>query len=163
MKHRILVSLSLIVLFAGGVNADIILSPTSVLQNTAGEMVGYPIVRTIDQSGLQANFVSGVTDFDVYFGNPLHRMEADIGEWWAPVGPSTGTIDYDLGADYDLTRIALWNEDAYGFASFEVTVETSVKLLTLPIDVSTVVVLTLLQFGSVIGKASAVTCTWSVA
>jgi hypothetical protein len=117
MKHKLLFSLALTVLFAGGASADFILSPTSVIQNTAGEQSGYAIEQTINQSGLQANFVSGVTDFDVYFGNPLHQMEADIGEWWAPLGASAGTIDYDLGDAYLLNRIALWNEDAYGFAS----------------------------------------------
>jgi hypothetical protein len=78
------------------------------------------IERTIDQSGLQTGFVSGVTDFDAYFaGAPLHLLDFN-NEWFAPLGVFTAVIDYDLGANYLVDRVAVWNEDAFGAAAVQI-------------------------------------------
>jgi hypothetical protein len=41
-------------------------------------------------------------------------------EWWGSDGVDSGIIDFDLGASYSLTKLALWNEDVVGIASFSV-------------------------------------------
>jgi hypothetical protein len=117
----------LMVLAAGSAaavaSASTILSPTAVLLNTGGQFdADYPITRTIDRSGLFTPFVSGVSDFDAYLaGSPLHNFIAFGNEWFTPVGVTASTIVYDLGAEYTVDRLALWNEDASGFTSLVVT------------------------------------------
>jgi len=69
------------------------------------------IERTIDQSGLLTNFVSGVTDFDTYLaGTPLHSL-VFVNEWFSD-NATTATVTYDMGAVYSIGRVAYWNEDA---------------------------------------------------
>lgn len=102
-------------------SAGAILSPTSVVSNTAGDFgAGFTIVNTINGSGLPA-FTSGVTDFGTYLGgNPLHSFNPGT-EWFSPNnGVRTSTIVYDLGASYTITRMALWNEDAGGLTDVSV-------------------------------------------
>lgn len=119
---KILISASLpALLLAFDVNATVILSPTAISQNTLGDRDGnVDIGNVIDQSGLSSAFTSGVTDFDTYLGsNPTHSFLAQNNEWFAPDGEFFGAIDFDLGAVYDVDRIAIWNEDATGVAGFE--------------------------------------------
>ena len=103
-------------------NADVIRSPTAVIQNTLGEFSGVTVVgKTIDQSGLLAGFTSGVTDFDAYLaGTPLHDFNFTIGEWFSLLNVTTGVIDYDLGGVFNITRMAMWNEDFGGITQMDV-------------------------------------------
>jgi hypothetical protein len=115
------VGLSLMALFLmqpQTASAGVILSPTSVVLNTAGNFSSAdPIENTINQAGMDTPFTSGVTDFDTYMaGNPLHNYGYTT-EWFSPTGVYSGTIIYDLGADYSLSQMALWNEDASGLAT----------------------------------------------
>jgi len=119
---KILISASLpALLLAFDVNATVILSPTAISQNTLGDRSpGVDIGNVIDQSGLSSAFTSGVTDFDAYLGgNPTHSFVAQDNEWFAPDGEFLGNIDFDLGAVYDVDRVAIWNEDATGVSRFE--------------------------------------------
>lgn len=102
--------------------ADVIISPTAVLGNTGGNFGGgYEIGNTINQSGLSTGFVSGVDDFDVYLaGSPSHTFIASGFEWFTPLDVTSSTITYDLGAEYTLTRLALWNEEFSGIADMSV-------------------------------------------
>jgi len=95
--------------------ASAILSPVSVMNSVPENYSGCcAIERTIDQSGLTSNFVSGVTDFDTYFGTaPLHDINFSL-EWFAPSGIFTQTIDYNLGGLYLIDRAAVWNEESWG-------------------------------------------------
>ncbi len=122
MKRLFSVFIGFLMIFAitGMANAAFIISPDSVFFNNAGEFQSNTrVTNTIDQSGLSAGFTSGVTDFDAYFGSPTHAMQFSNNEWWARNGVNRGTIIYDLGDVYTLDRLALWNEDAMGIASFE--------------------------------------------
>ena len=125
---RTAIVLMLLLLFAPTVSysATVIRSPTAVIQNTAGDFGPLNIIeKTIDQSGLIAGFTSGGSDFDTYINsNPTHRVDFDT-EWNAPKGVLTSTIDYDLGAEYSITRLALWNEDKGG-GIVSMTVHTSI-------------------------------------
>ncbi len=119
---KILISATLpALLLALDVNATVILSPTAISQNTLGNRDGgVDIGNVIDQSGLSSAFTSGVTDFDTYLGsNPTHSFLASDNEWFAPDGEFLGNIDFDLGAVYDVDRVAIWNEDATGVSRFE--------------------------------------------
>ena len=106
--------------------AGAILSPIAVINNTLGTFATIPansIDFTHDGSGLPA-FTSGVTDFGTYVGtSPAHAGFA-IGNAWASAGGVfTGVIDYDLGASYTITQVALWNQDGganQGINSFDI-------------------------------------------
>lgn len=77
------------------------------------------IARTLDRSGLITPFNSGVDDFDVYLsGNPQHVL--NFPEEWFSANARTATVTYDMGALYNIGRMAFWNEDAEGVLSMNV-------------------------------------------
>jgi hypothetical protein len=85
----------------------------------------FDIGNTIDQSGLDKTYVSGVTDFDTYLGtNPMHTFVAANNEWFTAFGVDTATLRFDLGASLKIGRIALWNEEFSGFGTGGVSVST---------------------------------------
>jgi hypothetical protein len=115
-KHVALVLLAGVVVCSSAmVDASVILSPTSVVNNTFGELhSSFAVTNLINQSGLSTGFVSGVTDFDAYLaGSPTHANPSfSSGGGFASQSNNvnTGTIDFDLGSIYTLHRFALWND-----------------------------------------------------
>lgn len=100
--------------------AGTILSPIAVINNTIGNykgIAGFPEdtdeTPMFNQSGLSLGFTSGVTDFAAYIGsNPTHiGGTPEIGNGWISPAycPCTGTLDFDLGANYSIKQMALWN------------------------------------------------------
>lgn len=66
----------------------------------------YPLVHAIDQSGLSAAYVSGVTDFDAFVATTTHTSNPDL-DW---VSTSTsGSVTFNLGSIYTIDRLAVWN------------------------------------------------------
>ena len=65
MKRKVVLSCAVLLLgAAASAHAGVILSPESVVANTMGEFgANFVDEHLIDQSGLSAGFVSGVTDF----------------------------------------------------------------------------------------------------
>jgi len=126
-KFMVLFSVLMLVLCSSGMtNATVIRSPTSVINNTAGDYsASADIGQTIDQSGLSTTFTSGISDFDVYFGTPKHAMAYLNNEWWTPWYTTSGIVDYDFGDIYTFDRMALWNEDSHGIASVGVYTDTA--------------------------------------
>jgi hypothetical protein len=102
--------------------ASYVLSPTGVYSNSAGHLDStYAIENTINQSGLETGFVSGFTEWNSYFaGSPVHDTSPEMQEWYAPLGITTATLTFDLGGNYSIDQIALWNEDWAGINSFSV-------------------------------------------
>jgi hypothetical protein len=97
--------------------ASAIWSPTSATASSTWSP-DYAIGHTIDQSGLSAGFVSGVTNFDTYIGsNPIHTLVAAGNEWFSADGVTSATITYDLGSVLTIDRLALWNEEFSGFGT----------------------------------------------
>ena len=71
-----------------------------------------PFENMIDQSGLWEPFASGQTGFDVYFSNPDAERTDTTGSWQSETVftlPLQGYIDFDLGADHRIDRLAIWN------------------------------------------------------
>lgn len=82
----------------------------------------YSILNTIDQSGLSAGYVSGVTDFDSYLaGNPTHTSLANGNEWFSrDYGRRTvavQTVTYAFSALTSINGFALWNEEFAGIGT----------------------------------------------
>ncbi|MFN6354434.1 MAG: coagulation factor 5/8 type domain-containing protein [Cyanobacteriota bacterium] len=98
---------------------SVILSPVSATASTTTPG-GYEIGNTIDQSGLSAGFTSGVTSFNTYIaGNPTHTTVAANFEWFGASSTNSAVVDYDLGAIYQIDKMALWNEESSGIGLFD--------------------------------------------
>lgn len=100
-----------------------IVSPVSASATSENTNPARPIEQSIDQSGLSAGFESGVDIFDDVIGGLSHRPNG-ADEWFTEENVTTATVTYDLGALYDVDRIALWNEDSVGFNLAQVSVST---------------------------------------
>ena len=124
-NYKIIASL---VIALGGINAS-----ASLLSNAVGiEAIGasatsnygdpYTTSRTIDQSDLSGQYISGVTSTSVIDGfTNLNRGNG----WHGAYGDSTGSITFDLGTAYTLDRIYLFWMNAGGannIANFSVDV-----------------------------------------
>jgi hypothetical protein len=103
-------------------HAQVMLSPVAVVTNYLGTFSPTaPLERMIDHSGIESNFVSGVTLFDAYFTNPqvMYATKGDGGtnSWLSELQPLVVTnslptnnyVDFDLGAEYQLNKIGIWN------------------------------------------------------
>ena len=84
-------------------------------------------IFAIDQSGLSVNYVSGVTDFDIYMsGNPSHSV-TPFTTWFSSPGVSSGNFDIGLGGVVGIQSMALWNESqvrGQGINSFNLWADT---------------------------------------
>jgi len=83
--------------------ADPIRGPVSAT-TTMGEV--FPLVDAINQSGLSANYLSGVTDFDTFTGGTTHDSEPD-NDWIAAT--TVGSVTFDLGSLISVDEVAIWN------------------------------------------------------
>ncbi|MEE8104090.1 MAG: PEP-CTERM sorting domain-containing protein [Planctomycetota bacterium] len=108
MFRKASVSLSVIAwCFCGQAEAGTITAPESVLSEPP-VFPDFAFDLTIDQSGLSANYVRGVTDFDSYIaGSPTHMGEFAPPNFGA-ADPETGIVDYDMGSSMTMTRLVLW-------------------------------------------------------
>ncbi len=76
-----------------------------------GSYPGYSPTAVVDQSGLAAGYVSGVTDFDGYVSATATLVGADPNNiWFSPSDVTTGSFDFDLGGLFDITSFALWTD-----------------------------------------------------
>jgi hypothetical protein len=99
--------------FAG---AAVVLAPVAATVEVGGDAgVAYGITNVFDQSGLSDGYESGVTDFDEFLSfDPKHSTSSAYREWFAESGQTVARIVFDLGAVYQLSSLALWNEEAGG-------------------------------------------------
>jgi hypothetical protein len=124
----------LIIFFSvvGGItssNAGTIIG-SSVISNDMGYWSSdSPISKIVDQSGLNTHYTSGITSFESYFASPnsWHSWQyepSNSNEWYAADPVTSGSIIFDLGALYQIDKLAIWNEDAYGITQFSVSTST---------------------------------------
>lgn len=109
MKTRTILAVAVLGL-AATANARTMIQPAAASTTLGGW--GYDINWTINQSGLDYNYVSGVTDFDAFVSTIGHG-----GGWgWGFTGPESenpsGTVDLDLGAECRIVAMALWDGQA---------------------------------------------------
>ena len=73
--------------------------------------------RTIDQSGLLIGYTSGITDFDTYVALlPKHAGNTSPPNFAASFSLPQQDVDFDLGAAYDVQKLAFWNYPFSGSA-----------------------------------------------
>ena len=104
-------------------NAGVLFAPISVANTPPGEFnPAYAAIHIIDQSGLSANYVSGVTDFSSFVAGTT-SVDAELANTAFgsvnDTGPGPIDFDFDFGTVISLTRMALWNDDdSQGIGSF---------------------------------------------
>jgi hypothetical protein len=87
--------------------AGVIRQATQVISNNS-TFLGNS-ANIINQSGLSATYTSGVTDFNSFVSGTTHSGIPQF-TGWSVSGLLTAT--FDLGASYDIDRLALWNFNA---------------------------------------------------
>ncbi len=108
MKNTIRIAISTVLLCSVALVEPVlggpIIQPTGV-STTANEFL--PIGRTIDQSGLGAAYVSGVTDFDTFVAATGHN-NSNATTWLSNlIFPKL--VTFDLGALFGIDGFALWH------------------------------------------------------
>jgi hypothetical protein len=120
LKSLSLVTVGATVMALGAITqaeATQIIQPQSASTNMGED---FPLVHSIDQSGLSVGYTTGVTDFDTYLsGNPTHTSAP--GTDWVSFD-TTGSVTFDFGNVLNLQGMALWNfsaDPSFGVSDFE--------------------------------------------
>lgn len=105
--------------WAAAAAAGVVVGATSVTSDN-GLAIGYgaptALGNIIDQSGLSANYVSGVTDFDTFTATATASYGCDGGCFpeLGGIAPSDdgslGSVTFDFGSIMTITRLAIWNQ-----------------------------------------------------
>lgn len=95
---------------AGSAQAGVILQPTDIAVSEQDPSFSFRTIgRIIDQTGLSATYVSGVTDFDTF---TAATTAAGSGSPYPIAGVGgLGSFYFDLGGEYTLTGIASWGQE----------------------------------------------------
>lgn len=111
VKHSITLAILLVVTGIGiNAHAGSILQATGVSTNMGSI---YPVIGTINQSGLSTGYTSLVDDFDTYIAtNPTHDHGFGGNIWGSPQDIRSGYLDFTLGGDYVIESMAFWTLDA---------------------------------------------------
>lgn len=106
-----IISALVIALVAGFSQAGEITSAGTVLTNTLGNYGnGYPaVIGMTNQSGLSANYISGVTDFDAFIASGVTHSGGDRNSWLGSSSVFSGSLTFDLGATYSISKFVMWN------------------------------------------------------
>ncbi len=104
--------------------ADVIIAPVA---GTTTMSEAFPLANAYNQNGLSTGYTSGVTDFSSYIASDPRHTSWFENDWIAT--SSTGYVILDLGAEYDLDQIAVWNFGGpYGstdYSTLQFTLEIS--------------------------------------
>jgi hypothetical protein len=88
-----------------------IIQPVSV-STDMGQVAGFDINRSIDQSGLSVGYTAGVTLFDDYLLNVnlTHSFSLNT---WISTGSAPGSVTFDLGSVRNIDRMAMWGSGGF--------------------------------------------------
>ena len=100
-----------------------IFGATSGTINSGGSGSG-TLTETLNQAGLSSNYISGVTDFDTYVATATHTNFFSGFEWFSNSGTTAAMVTYDLGMNYLVNKMALWNEESSGIGLLNLLVST---------------------------------------
>lgn len=102
----------MICLFAGSVNASVILGPTGVDVSAIDTSIyGSDNTGLINQSGLSSTYVSGVTDFDLFTSTTTAAYDRNLSNYGLGGVAGLGSFYFDLGNLYSVDSIATWGQD----------------------------------------------------
>ena len=109
---RVLSALSLTAVFIAQAQAGLITQAVSVSTPGGDDPFGLGSDHLIDQSGLSANYISGVTDFSSFTATTTATVNSPWSEATALGGAAGATPDFifDLGSVISIDGVALWNQ-----------------------------------------------------
>lgn len=91
--------------------AGSIIQPAAATSSLGSYAAAYLPTYAIDQSGLSAAYVSGVTDFDAFTATTTTLLGANgFNIWYSAPGVFTGNFDFSLGATRVIESFALWTD-----------------------------------------------------
>lgn len=102
---------AVLALVAGLSHAGQITAAGTVVASSMGNY-GYgfgPESKMTNQSGLSANYISGVTDFDSFVTSGVTHSGGDSNSWLSASHVYSGYLTFDLGATYDISKFVMWN------------------------------------------------------
>lgn len=105
---------------SAGASAGQITSAVGAVINAGGPGSG-AIANTYNQSGLDATYTSGVTDFASFVATTKHTYVFENTEWFSNLGTTSASVTYDLGAVKRIDALALWNEESSGVGVYTVS------------------------------------------
>jgi len=113
----------------------VVIQPAAIVDSTFTPFEGVP-GNLIDQSGLSAPYLTGVTLYEDYILNPPVPTHPSFTSSTAfRTSDELGHIDFSLGRKFDLTNFALWNAPAYfGIGGFDLLVSLD-QSFSLPVNV----------------------------
>jgi hypothetical protein len=81
------------------------------------------IANTFNQAGLLDQYISDQTSFDTFVvvDETKHTFVFTGSEWFSNQGSTSAMVTYDLGSVRSFDRIALWNEDASGIGTLQLS------------------------------------------
>ncbi len=103
-----------LILFTSSVNASVILGPIAAGSSAQDHFVPtWTPDQLIDQSGLSANYTSGVTDFASFTSSTLARYSTYGGNAGTNLAgvEGLGSFYFDLGDIYSVSSVATWGQD----------------------------------------------------
>lgn len=110
MKLQPFVAVSVLTasLLAWPAHAGLMLQPAGI-STDMGSFPTFEPVYAIDQSGLSASYVSGVTDFDDFVPTTTtDNGGSSFNTWFSASGNTTGQVDFDLGGTFNIGSFAYW-------------------------------------------------------
>jgi hypothetical protein len=113
MKQFLRLAVFSTVAITGLASAATMQSAVSASSNTEWSSA-YDINNTINQSGLSSSYTNGITDFDSFVSSATHTTVASNNEWFAQSGVYSDSLIYDLGGSFNVSKIAIWNEESWG-------------------------------------------------
>lgn len=89
----------------GMAHADVVVGPAGLAISVMSSFPGSSSTL-IDQSGLSATYVSGVTDFSTFTASTTHATQSFANSYL--FSPTTA-VGFDLGSVVDVNGVAVWN------------------------------------------------------
>lgn len=113
-------------LLASAASAGIMTYGGTVLNAPAGTF-GLVAPRLLDQSGLSAAYVSGVSDFAQYAASGVRHVGSSTTNGSGYLAGAGAVVDIDLGSTLLVSSLALWNDnDAQGVRNFSLSIADNI-------------------------------------
>lgn len=113
-------------LSGGAASAGVMTYGGTVLNAPAGAF-GLVAPRLLDQSGLSAGYVHGVTDFAQYAASGVRHVGSSTTNGSGYLAGAGAVVDIDLGATLMVSSLALWNDnDAQGVRNFSLSIADNI-------------------------------------
>jgi len=110
-------TMCVVLLMAATSHGDVIVGATSVTSTSGSFSGGFALTNAINQSGLSANYTSGVTDFNSFVSATTHDSTIQSGTIGFAGSRGLPVFTFDLGSAIALDALAIWSTSDPGAVS----------------------------------------------